>query len=238
MSATLTVLASGSRGNGYILRADNDILIIECGVPISECLNALNYDITLVEGCVVSHSDCDHAKHTKQYQTYFHVYSTPTMAKKYNGVHPLRPLTKYTIGGFKVVPFQVEHGDKECYSYLITHPAIGNLLFITDAESFPYRLQGINTLMVEANYSDDIRIDAMLNGAELRAQSRNHMELGETIRTINRLKSHELQSVVLLHLSDALSDSEGFKRAIREQCGVNAEVAEKNKVFILQKEEF
>lgn len=92
--------------------------------------------------------------------------------------------------------------------------------------------------MVEANYSDDIRIDAMLNGAELRAQSHNHMELDETIRTINRLKSHELQSVVLLHLSDALSDSEGFKRAIREQCGVNAEVAEKNKVFILQKEEF
>lgn len=92
--------------------------------------------------------------------------------------------------------------------------------------------------MLEANYSDEICVDAMLNGAELRAQSRNHMELGETIRTINRLKSHELQSVALLHLSDALSDSEGFKRAIREQCGVNAEIAEKNKVFILCKEEF
>lgn len=92
--------------------------------------------------------------------------------------------------------------------------------------------------MIEANYSDDIRIDAMLNGAGLRAQSRNHMELNETIATINRLKSADLSSVILLHLSDELSDSEGFKRRIFEKCGVHVEVAEKNKAFVLQKEEF
>lgn len=235
MSATLTCLSSGSSANGYILRADNDILILECGVPVTDCLRALNYDITLVEGCCVSHSDGDHAKYTKQYQTYFHVYSTPSMAGKYDGVHPLRPLTKYTIGGFKVVPFQVEHGDKDCYSYLITHSAIGNLLFITDAENFPYRLQGVNTLMIEANYSDDIRVDALLNGAELRAQSRNHMELNETIATIRRLgRPH----TILCHLSQGLSDEAMFKKRIFAELGVHAEIAVKGSVHDLSKEDF
>ena len=92
--------------------------------------------------------------------------------------------------------------------------------------------------MIEANYSDDIRIDAMLNGAKLRAQSRNHMEIGETIATINRLKSPELVNVVLLHLSDNLSDAEGFKKRIFAECGVRAEIAEKNIVISLAKADF
>lgn len=160
------------------------------------------------------------------------------MASDFDGVTELEPMQKYHLGGFTVIPLRVIHGDCSNYAYYITLPDGQTLLFATDLEKLNYNFKNINHLAIECNYSDDIRVDAMLNGAELRAQSRNHMELGETIRTINRLKSHELQSVALLHLSDALSDSEGFKRAIREQCGVNAEVAEKNKIFILQKEEF
>lgn len=160
------------------------------------------------------------------------------MASDFDGVVELEPMTKYHFGGFTVIPLRVIHGDCPNYAYHITMPDGQTLLFATDLEKLNYNFKGINHLAIECNFSDDIRVDAMLNGAELRAQSRNHMELGETIRTINRLKSPELQSVALLHLSDALSDSEGFKRAIREQCGVNAEVAEKNKVFVLRKEEF
>lgn len=181
----------------------------------------------------------DHSAYIKQYQKHgLQVYSNADVASDFDGVVELEPMTKYHFGVFTVIPLRVIHGDCPNYAYHITMPDGQTLLFATDLEKLNYNFKGINHLAIECNSSDDIRIDAMLNGAELRAQSRNHMELGETIRTINRLKSPKLQSVVLLHLSDALSDSEGFKRAIREQCGVNAEVAEKNKVFVLRKEEF
>lgn len=238
MSATLTVLGSSSRGNGYLLDANGEQLIIECGVPFKECAKALGHDISHVRAVICSHQHTDHAKYISQYKAHgLRVYCTPEHAPTADCYYMMLGL-RYVFGRFKVTPVEVPHGECQTYAYIIDHAAFGRLAFITDAEKFPYKLQGVNTLMIEANYSDDIRVDAMLNGAELRAQSRNHMELGETIRTINRLKSSELQSVALLHLSDALSDSEGFKRAIREQCGVNAEVAEKNKIFILQKEEF
>lgn len=166
------------------------------------------------------------------------VYSNADVASDFDGVVELEPMKKYHLGGFTVIPLRVVHGDCPNFAYHITLPDGQTLLFATDLEHFGYWFKGINHLAIECNYSDDIRIDAMLNGAELRAQSRNHMEIGETIRTINRLKSPELQTVVLLHLSQGLSDAENFKRRIFNECGVKAEVADENKTFVLRKEEF
>ena len=45
MSATLTVLASGSSANGYIIQADSEVLILEAGVPFKECAKVLNYNL-------------------------------------------------------------------------------------------------------------------------------------------------------------------------------------------------
>ena len=166
------------------------------------------------------------------------VYSNADVASDFDGVKEIEPMKKYHLGGFTVIPLRVPHGDSPNYAYHITLPDSQTLLFATDLETFPYNLKDCNHICIEANFSDDIRIDAMLNGAELRAQSRNHMEIGETIAAINRLKSPELQSVVLLHLSDALSDAECFKKRIFSECGVHAEVAEKNIVISLAKADF
>jgi len=238
MSASLTCLGSSSLGNGYIIRADNEVLILEAGMPFKECAKALDYDIGQVKVVITTHGHFDHSKYISQYKAHgLRVYCTPEYAPKSDCYYMMLGL-RYVFGKFKVTPIEVPHGDCQCYSYVIDHPSFGRLCFITDAERFSYQLQGINTLMIEANYSDDIRVDAMLNGAELRAQSRNHMEIGETINTINRLKSPDLQHVILLHLSQQLSDAEGFKKRIFSECGVNAEVATKGSVFELTKEEF
>lgn len=55
--SSLKVIASGSRGNGYVLVAGYDILIIEAGVRAKEVLKALNFEegIRKVRGCLVSH---------------------------------------------------------------------------------------------------------------------------------------------------------------------------------------
>ena len=166
------------------------------------------------------------------------VYSNADVASDFEGVKGLEPMKKYHLGGFTVIPLKVPHSDCPNFAFHITLPDGQTLLFATDLETLPYNLKDCNHICIEANFSDDIRIDAMLNGAELRAQSRNHMEIDETIATINRLKSPELSSVILLHLSNGLSDAEGFKRRIYNECGVHAEVAEKNMVISLVKADF
>lgn len=51
----LKVLATGSKGNCYILQAGNDKLLLECGIPYKEILKGLDFNLNGVQGCLISH---------------------------------------------------------------------------------------------------------------------------------------------------------------------------------------
>ena len=51
----LTVLGSSSQGNGYLLDANGEQLIIECGVPAKDIFKLLECRIGNVAACICSH---------------------------------------------------------------------------------------------------------------------------------------------------------------------------------------
>lgn len=51
----LKCIASGSKGNCYALVSDREILLIEAGVRLIEVKKAIDFQISKVGGCVVSH---------------------------------------------------------------------------------------------------------------------------------------------------------------------------------------
>lgn len=51
----LKVLATGSKGNCYLLQAGNDKLLLECGIPYKEILKGLDFNLNGVQGCLISH---------------------------------------------------------------------------------------------------------------------------------------------------------------------------------------
>ena len=55
---------SGSGGNGYALISDDEILLIECGVPAKEMLRAIDYQTSKVAGCLISHEHGGHMQST------------------------------------------------------------------------------------------------------------------------------------------------------------------------------
>lgn len=58
---------SSSKGNFYELRSNNGKrLLIECGVTWREMLEALNYDLKGIVGCLISHEHKDHSKAVKE----------------------------------------------------------------------------------------------------------------------------------------------------------------------------
>ena len=58
----LKVLASGSKGNCYILESPTGSLLIEAGIHWKEILKGLDYDISKVVACLISHEHKDHSK--------------------------------------------------------------------------------------------------------------------------------------------------------------------------------
>lgn len=165
------------------------------------------------------------------------VYSCQEVADKFNRVNVLYPKTKYKIGGFIVMPLQVEHNVQN-FAYIITHDDFGTLAFCTDAVSFPYKIKGINHLLIEANNSEDLMIDNLCRNEQIRSHGEFHMEINKTIEAIKRNINPELKTLMLVHLSDGQSDERMFKQMVFDEVGVMPVIADKGVELELNKEDF
>jgi phosphoribosyl 1,2-cyclic phosphodiesterase len=51
----LSVINSGSSGNGYVLHDEDEALVIECGCRFIDCKKVLNWNVRKIAGCIISH---------------------------------------------------------------------------------------------------------------------------------------------------------------------------------------
>ena len=149
----------------------------------------------------------------------------------------MQPKKKYKIGNFTVMPLEVEHNAPNV-AYIIEHEEIGKLVFATDLTHFPYKINGVNHLLIESNYSDDIIIDHLCDNEVIRSMSENHMEINETIKDIRNNISSDLNNIILCHLSDGQSDEKLFKQMVLDAFGIMPYVAEKGLEVTINKTEF
>ena len=198
----LKVLGSGSSGNCYILESDTEALIIEAGVRFKDVKVALDFNVSKIVGVVISHSHGDHAKHAPEY--------------KRTGIPVFKPYESdmgrqiRTLGGFVVKSFPLVH-DVPCFGFLVVHPEMGRLLYVTDTEYCKFRFDRLNHILVEANYSpacmestDSPKRNHVLTG---------HMSIDTAVEFLKANTSPALRNVVLLHLSELNSDESQFKAA-------------------------
>lgn len=224
----LQCLGSSSSGNCYILEAANERLIIEAGIPLPEIKKALQWQLRSVAGCLVTHRHNDHSKYLKDVIACgIKVFALRDVfdAKEVRNrafCREIEPMHGYKIGGFKVLPLAVNH-DVPCVGFLIEHQEMGRLLFVTDTMMFGYIVPGLNHIMIEANYADDIVERNIANGRLAPAmRSRlfeSHLELGTTKQILRRQDLQHVHNIVLLHLSNGNSDEQRFIREVRIATG-------------------
>ncbi|MGL5731872.1 MAG: MBL fold metallo-hydrolase [Bacteroidales bacterium] len=241
MSSKLKVIGSGSQGNSYALYCGSEILLIELGLSEKDIKKAIDFEINRVVGCIASHTHGDHlAPNTvKSLLKYgLNILSTPEASNRFNGVKDISKGRKYKLGSFFIQPIPVEH-NVECYAFIIEHESIGKCLFATDLNCFPSRIKGLNHIFIEANYSEDIIVNNACRNSFSSSASNNHLDIEQTIEILKQNYSSDLQTVVLLHLSDSNSNASEFLNSTREQLGFqNVYIAEKGLIIELNKEEF
>lgn len=237
--AEIICCGSSSEGNAYILKCDNEALLVELGVPFREIRRALNNDISMVKAALVTHVHSDHAKYIPQAQEYgLPVFSCKEVVDKYAGVTELKLGEAVMLGGFKVQPMEVPHSC-QCYAYLIQNEEIGKLLFVTDCVRFNYKIKGINHVLCEANWCEEILINNLCNDVETRSHHEHHMELSDTIKALKSNYSPDLMTVGLLHLSNGNSDEKMFRQRVIDELGFdNVVVMDKSVSIPLQLSEF
>ena len=248
----LIAIGSGSSGNAYILKAGDDVLLLELGCKYENIVNALEYRIDNVAGALISHTHGDHlSKRTckKMAERGIKVYGTRCDVMEREEYRPflthlLYPKMVNHIGNFSVMPLKVPHGT-DCFAFVIDHPNIGRCLFATDMSDFPYVVKDIRHLFIEANYSEAYVMDNASRG-EMRSQPDKHMEIGHTINVAKRLIANteggdSLMTCVLLHMSQGNGNPVEFKQRIIKEVPLHEDkvfVAEKNLCVYLQKDEY
>lgn len=224
----LNVLGSDSNGNCYVLQNDKEALIIEAGVRFSEVKKALKWQLSKVVGAVITHEHNDHAKYVRDFVSNgITVLALPSVFKA-KGIDSLsfrkeiEPMHGYIVGGFKVFAMPVCH-DVPCVGFIIEHEDMGRMLFVTDTMMLEYRVPGLNHIMLEANYAEDI-LDTKIEAGSVPLSMKprlihSHMEI-ETTKGI--LRANDLSGVneiVLIHLSNGNSDERRFVREVQETSG-------------------
>lgn len=235
---SLKTVGTGSSGNTYILRTSKECLILELGCKWNDVFKCLNYDINDVVGVLVTHSHYDHSKSIPNAVKYqIPVYSNSEVAEKFEKVNVLENKKRYKIGNFIVMPLLVNHNAMN-FAYVISHEEIGKMIFCTDATSFPYKIKDVSNIIIESNYSDDIVIDKMCDNAEIKSHNENHMEITQTISAIKNNYSSKLNNIVLIHLSDALSNEQLFREKVFKEIGIIPIIANKGTEIEINKEQF
>ena len=246
----LTVLASGSSGNGYVLEGRGSALIIECGVSPEKMMQNTWVPMSYIAGCLVSHEHGDHAAYAERYadmgmQVYASAGTLEACGLQGGKAVPLKAMQTVMVGDFIVRPFDVRHDAAEPLGFIIEHPECGRLLFVTDTRMVPYNFKSLclRHIMAEANYSDRILEERVGAGDLAPAQAARvratHMSLDAACELVKANETQELESVTLIHLSDRNADRREFADAVHK-CVLFAKVrvAHAGLSFDLSKNDF
>lgn len=227
---TVKTIATGSKGNAYLLQSGDRWLLLECGIPFKKLQKALEYQVSRLDGCLVSHAHLDHAKCVCTLSSYgVDVYADSDTFDLY-GMSRIGDCSISVSGGIPfqianhwlVLPFEGRH-DIPCLGYQVSDGE-DTLVFSTDTGYCRYTFPGMTILMIEANFSEKILWENCDKGLLDRKRANrvfaNHMSIERVVEMLKANDLSKLREVRLLHLSDSNSDEVLFKRMIQEVAGV------------------
>lgn len=239
---TFEPLASSSAGCSYVLRrGDLAPLLIDAGLPFKEIQRALNFQLSGIAGCLVSHAHGDHAKAAYDLmRNGVDVYASRECLEQCATLvsvfaNEVKPETAFRVGPWRVRPFAAVHDLPGTLGFYIwPHGERERFLYLTDSAYSPYRFEGLTHIAVECNYSAEIMRDNALRGDisadRFKRTTRTHMSLERLLDMLAANDLSKVQEIHLLHLSDANSDEEAFAAAVRRATGCPVYVAAKKAV--------
>lgn len=245
----LQVIGSSSSGNCYILGNDHEAIVIECGIPFKRVQEAVDFDINRISGALVSHEHGDHAKHVQRFldariPCYMSIGTQEALGLTDNRlVCGMKPGgNPYHVGNFKVQGFETRHDAADPFGFLIYHPECGMTLFATDTYYLEYTFAGLNNILIECNYRQDI-LDANIASGKLNPALRNrtiksHMSFDTCKETLLCNDLSRVNNIVLIHLSSGNSDAAAFRDGIQKATHKTVHVAEPGLQVLFNKTPF
>ncbi|MDY6065963.1 MAG: MBL fold metallo-hydrolase [Finegoldia sp.] len=235
----IQVLGTGSSGNCYKVKIGKATLLLECGLSFKVIQKKLNFKVSEIDACLVTHEHMDHAKAVKDlmkagvdcYMTKGTAEALGVSGHRLKTFRPFEKARYYSevLKDLIIVPFEAVHDVAEPVSYFIkTRDDEESLVFVTDTAYLKYKIPDCECLMIECNYVKSV-LDERVKQGKINVNLRNrilknHLSLESLVEALKLADLSRCKKIYLLHLSDGNSDEELIKRTIQETTGIEVVV--------------
>lgn len=226
---------SSSKGNCYLVESDGIApLMIECGIPIKAIREKLDFSLSGLAGCLISHEHGDHSGAVRDLlKAGVDIWTSEETAealaiRNHHRTNILSADKQEYIKEWVVLPFDLHH-DVPTHGFLVGAPNFEKLLFIPDTSYIRNRFDSVNIIAIECNYVADKLSHNIQSGAIPRVVGRrvrrNHMSLDTVIGMLRANDLSRCREIWLLHLSDGNSDEKEMRRRVQEETGIATHIA-------------
>ena len=231
-------LGSGSGGNCLVAEADGTVVLLDCGLNLTEAerrLERLGLQAAGVKAILLTHEHGDHADGAFEFAaahriTVYLTHGTHAALKAEGKVLDGVPVCiingrqSFFVDAMTVLPFTVPHDAREPVQYVLSDGA-AKLGVITDVgvstAHVERNLSGLDALVVECNYDYDM----LWNGAYPRwlkeriAGPFGHLDNRESERLLGAIDRSRLKHVIGAHLSQQNNRPELARAALARALG-------------------
>lgn len=231
------VLATGSKGNCYLLTSGETRILLDCGLSYNKILKLL--DFKLPDAVLVTHEHKDHAHAAQDFMNKgVDVYMTCGTAmalglEKHHRLHLIESDKYFSAGDFTVIASYASHDAAEPVNFLV-HGDDDCVLYVTDTGfcggSIAIGADEATKILLETNFSEDDLKNSSIDFSQKKRISENHLSLEKAAEFLTQTDLTECKEIYLIHISARHGDGEIFRKVIQEMVGdkINVIVA-KNK---------
>lgn len=225
----LSVLATGSGGNCYVLEENGKLLLIDLGIKLQDIKKGIKYKVSDIVMAFVSHVHADHSKSESKLRN--------MGVKVFAPYHSENLMQVFKHQGYYIKSFPLPHGDCPNAGVYIMSPKGHKLVYATDFQRIDYRFTklGINTFLIACNHMDDI--DKEANEGKFAHTIRDHSSLSVVKEFLKVNKTDKLQNVILCHLSPDNAQPDMMLKEVREVVGDNVQCHIAKKGLVLDLDE-
>lgn len=229
------VLATGSKGNCYLLTHGETKILLDCGLPYKKTLKLL--DFKLPTAVLVTHEHKDHAMAAKDFIKHgVDVFMTTgtAMALGLEKTHRLNLIDDKEFspdGNRDFWAFEVQHDATEPVNFFISEKE-DKVLYLTDLGTVPrFNCLDATKILIETNFSEQDLMSSTTDAKQKHRIFENHLSVEKAAEFLKSSDLSKCKEIYLIHISERHGDGEKFKKIIQEIVGDNIKViVAKNKV--------
>lgn len=209
----LICLGSSSNGNAYILKQDNDCLLIECGFEFAKLVKKLhsrNIALTQISAVAVTHEHNDHSRALNDLENY----GIQNISSKNTDNNNQNQLLQHS-SMFSLYSFPVKHDVKAVGFSITNNKTKEQILFINDTSCCSLPDDVLNTkydyIFIECNHVRKILRELIVQATDehkykLERQLKYHLSLAGTKKMLSYLDLSNTKAIYLMHLSQEAGD--------------------------------